>query len=428
MSDGIDYLLEEGIIHAVLGRLQSGKEAEVFIVSYGSDERVVVAKAYKDRGQRSFKNNAGYKEGRTVRSSRDQRAMSRGSSFGRAAAEDAWKSAEVEALYTLHRAGVRVPTPVMYIEGVLLMELVLGEDDGVAPRIIDTDLDAAQANAAYHDMLSQLVKILSCDLIHGDLSPYNVLWGASGPTIIDFPQIISAAHNSRAEWFFLRDAHNILSHFVAIDPTLRARSGDAEEIWRTYARRELTPDFVPQGRARPLPSRHQPRRDAPVARPQPPRGVPAPAPPTQGRVQPRPAPQRREPPPRPEPAPRPAPPARVAPTGAAQRREPPRQERSPRPVQLRPEPAPRSVPSPRGDGSPTARGPAPPVAVAAPPVVLPPATPSPVAAPIATPVAKPATAAPPFRLPFRPPLRRPAIAARSRRRSTRAFRVTRSSR
>ena len=73
-------------------------------------------------------------------------------------------------------------------------------------RLIDTTLSAEQANAAYHDMLVQLVRMLSCDLIHGDLSPYNVLWAAAGPTIIDFPQIVSAAQNSNSERFFLRDA------------------------------------------------------------------------------------------------------------------------------------------------------------------------------------------------------------------------------
>jgi RIO kinase 1 len=244
---GLEDLLSEGVISEVLGRLKSGKEAEVYVVRYGGN--VVAAKVYKDRAHRSFKNNADYKEGRAVRNTRSQRAMTRGSSFGKAATEDAWKAAEVDALYKLHAAGVRVPTPVIYLDGVLLMELVLGDDGEAAPRVIDFDLTPEQANAAYKDMLGQLVKILTCDLIHGDLSPYNVLWAATGPTIIDFPQIISASHNSRSEVFFLRDARNILGHFAQIDPSLHARSGDPQEIWRTYVRRELTPDYLPSGRA-----------------------------------------------------------------------------------------------------------------------------------------------------------------------------------
>ncbi len=244
---GLEDLLSEGVISEVVARLKSGKEAEVYVVRYGGN--VVAAKVYKDRAHRSFKNNADYKEGRAVRNTRSQRAMTRGSSFGKAATEDAWKAAEVDALYKLHAAGVRVPTPVIYLDGVLLMELVLGDDGEAAPRVIDFDLTPEQANAAYKDMLGQLVKMLTCDLIHGDLSPYNVLWSATGPTIIDFPQIISASHNSRSEMFFLRDARNILGHFASIDRSLNARSGDPHEIWRTYVRRELTPDYLPSGRA-----------------------------------------------------------------------------------------------------------------------------------------------------------------------------------
>jgi len=266
LANSLESLLEEGIIHEIHGRLKSGKEAEVFAVSYG--ESVVAAKVYKDRAQRNFKNNAAYLEGRSVRNSRSQRAMDRGTRFGQEAAEDAWKVAEANALYKLHAAGVRVPTPVVFLDGVLLMELVRGSGGEAAPRLIDSELGREEARAAYHDMLSQLVKMLCCDLIHGDLSPYNVLWAESGATIIDFPQTISAAQNSRAQFFFERDARNILGHFAAIEPSLRPRVfGDAREIWNAYVRRELTPDFVPSGEPqrfeRPPPQRreqsHQPR-------------------------------------------------------------------------------------------------------------------------------------------------------------------------
>ena len=256
-----EHLVSEGVIAEVLGRLKSGKEADVFVVRYGGN--IVAAKVYKDRAQRSFKNNSAYTEGRTVRNTRSQRAMSRKTSFGQAASEAAWKSAEADALYKLHAANVRVPTPVMFLEGVLFMELVLDAEGEAAPRLIDKDLTVAEANLAYHDMLAQLVRILSCDLIHGDLSPYNVLWGAAGPTIIVFPQIISASHNSRSEAFFLRDARNILGHFASIDRSLHARASDPGEIWRAYVRRELLPDFVPQLRSHFVPHRPRPDHQAP---------------------------------------------------------------------------------------------------------------------------------------------------------------------
>jgi RIO kinase 1 len=260
MHSVLEHLLSEGVISEVIGRLQSGKEAEVFVVR--SQGNVVVAKVYKDRAHRSFKNNSSYKEGRAVRNSRSQRAMERGSKYGKAAAEDAWKSAEVDALYKLHAAQVRVPTPVMFFEGVLLMELVRDAEGNTAPRLIDTALTPEEANGAYHDMLTQLVRMLNCELIHGDLSPYNVLWAAAGPTIIDFPQIISASHNNSSEQFFLRDAQNILGHLTRIDPTLASRRSDASEIWRAYVHRDLTPDFRPTGKPRPQ------RSFAPPARPE----------------------------------------------------------------------------------------------------------------------------------------------------------------
>ena len=260
MANSLESLVAEGILDDEITRLKSGKEADVYMVRYGG--RLVAAKVYKDRAHRSFKNNAVYTEGRTVRSSRSQRAIDKGSKFGKEAAENAWKATEAATLYKLHAAGVRVPTPVLFLEGVLLMEVVLGPEGDVAPRLIDVDLTPEEAHAAYLDMLSQLVRILSCDLIHGDLSPYNVLWAASGPTIIDFPQAVSAAHNNSSERLFLRDAENILGHFVARAPSLRSRSGDAREIWRAYVRRELTPDFMPTGKASfaPAPSHPRPPR------------------------------------------------------------------------------------------------------------------------------------------------------------------------
>src|ERR1700679_565150 len=146
MASGLEHLLAEGVITEVLARLQSGKEAEVYVVRFGG--KVVAAKVYKDRAHRSFKNNAVYKEGRVMQNSRSQRAVERGSRFGKAAAEEAWKTAEADALYKLHAEGVRVPTPVLFLDGVLLMELVLDADGNAARRVIDTDLTVAQANAA----------------------------------------------------------------------------------------------------------------------------------------------------------------------------------------------------------------------------------------------------------------------------------------
>jgi len=261
MNSQLDLLLSEGILDEVLGRLKSGKEAEVFRVRYRG--QVVAAKVYKDRLQRSFQHNVAYKEGRKVRNSRTQRAIDKGSRFGRDEAEDAWKSSEANTLQLLHRQGVRVPTPVLFYEGVLLMELVLDADGDIAPRLIEAAIEPENAGAIYRDLRSQIIKVLCCDLIHGDLSPYNVLLGTAGPTIIDFPQAISAAHNSQSEGFFQRDFENIFNFFAEHDRRLLAQRGDGREIWRAYARRELAPDYEPVMRPPPRPPPQAPRDQRP---------------------------------------------------------------------------------------------------------------------------------------------------------------------
>ncbi|SEU24727.1 RIO1 family regulatory kinase/ATPase [Stigmatella erecta] len=250
MHEALQLLLTDGVIDEVAARLKSGKEADVYIVTQGG--QYVAAKIYKERSQRNFKNNAGYKEGRMVRNSRTQRAMDKGSRFGQAASEEEWKATESEALSKLFAAGVRVPAPVMFYEGVLLMELVVDTEGQPAPRLVDATFSNAEAAEDYYrDLRQQAVRMLCCDIIHGDLSAYNILLGAHGPTIIDFPQIVSAAANSRAEFFFNRDLENLRLFFSGFAPSLKGRTGDAAEIWKAYVRRELTPDFEPSGRAAP---------------------------------------------------------------------------------------------------------------------------------------------------------------------------------
>jgi RIO kinase 1 len=271
MHAALEVLLADGVIDEVVARLKSGKEADVYIVTHGG--QYVAAKIYKERTQRNFKNNAGYKEGRLVRNSRTRRAMEKGSRFGQEAEEEAWKTAESETLSKLHTAGVRVPAPVMFYEGVLLMELVVDAEGQPAPRLVDALLTPELASEFYRDLRQQAVKMLCCDLIHGDLSAYNILLGANGPTIIDFPQTVAAAANSRAEFFFKRDLDNLRLFFAGYDQSLMGRAGDSAEIWRAYVRRELTPDFEPSGRS--VPDARGPRQGGrPGGRPFPPRERP----------------------------------------------------------------------------------------------------------------------------------------------------------
>jgi RIO kinase 1 len=254
MNESLETLLADGIIEAVIGQLKTGKEAEVWLVQHAGE--VVAAKLYKERHERNFRNNVGYREGREVRNSRTRRAMEKGSRFGQAAAEDAWKSAESDSLYKLHAQGVRVPTPVLFYEGILLMELVLDAEGHPAPRLVEAPPATPEAaQALYLDLRAQVVNMLCADLIHGDLSPYNILMSWQGATIIDFPQTVAAARNNRAEFYFRRDLDNVRNFLAGISPALGGMEGDTGEIWNAYVRRELTPDFVPKGGFRDGPRR-----------------------------------------------------------------------------------------------------------------------------------------------------------------------------
>jgi len=238
-------MVEEGLVDEVVGQLMSGKEATVYIVRCG--DAIRCAKVYKEANQRSFRNNASYQEGRKVKNSRQARAMVKGSRYGRQMQEEVWQSAEVDALYRLSAAGVRVPQPHICFEGVLLMDLVVDGDGDPAPRLNDVELGEELA-LEYHAMLiNQVVRMLCAGVIHGDLSEYNILVGADGPVIIDLPQAIDAAGNSNAAEMLERDVVNLRSYFSAFAPTLKDTQY-GKEIWARFESGLLTPELPLTGR------------------------------------------------------------------------------------------------------------------------------------------------------------------------------------
>lgn len=237
-------LVDDGLIDEVYYQLMSGKEAQVFVVS--ANNQVRCAKVYKEANKRSFKQAAQYQEGRSVRNSRRARAMAKGTKFGQREAEQAWLNAEVEALYRLAEAGVRVPTPYWFLDGVLVMELVVDEDGDPAPRLDDVAFDAETARDYHGRMMQEIVRMLCAGLVHGDLSEFNVLIDHSGPVVIDLPQAVNAAGNNNAKMMLLRDVNNMTQYFGQYAPDLLV-THYGEEIWDLFEHGNLHPNVKLSG-------------------------------------------------------------------------------------------------------------------------------------------------------------------------------------
>lgn len=240
----IQPLVDDGLIDDVVRRLKSGKEADVYTVLCG--EEIRCAKVYKEATQRSFKQAVQYQEGRKVRNSRNARAMQKGSKFGRKQQEESWQTAEVDALFRLANAGVRVPQPYICLDGVLLMELITDGDGVVAPRLSDVILTEEEAVADFETMIRNIVRMLCAGIVHGDLSEFNVLMDAAGPVIIDLPQAVDAAANNHAESMFERDVNNMTEYYSRFAPQL-AKTRFAKEIWALYEDGKLTPETILTG-------------------------------------------------------------------------------------------------------------------------------------------------------------------------------------
>ncbi|WP_457789033.1 PA4780 family RIO1-like protein kinase [Pseudomonas sp. PL-6] len=235
----IEPLVEDGLVDEVLRPLMSGKEAAVYVVRCGDELRC--AKVYKEANKRSFRQAAEYQEGRKVRGSRQARAMAKGSKYGRKEQEQAWQNAEVAALFHLASAGVRVPKPYDFLDGVLLMELVSDGQGDVAPRLNDVELHPDDAREFHAFMIQEIVKMLCAGLVHGDLSEFNVLLGPDGPVIIDLPQAVDAAANNHAFSMLERDVRNMAEYFGQFAPELKYTKY-AKEMWALYEAGKLQPN------------------------------------------------------------------------------------------------------------------------------------------------------------------------------------------
>ncbi|MBL4688883.1 MAG: hypothetical protein JKY37_30110 [Nannocystaceae bacterium] len=242
----LEPLVDMGIIQEVIRPLMSGKEAQLYVVVAGGEERV--AKVYKEANQRSFKQRADYTDGRSIRNSRDRRAINKRSRHGRAQDEAAWRSAEVDVIYRLRDAGVRVPAPYNFMDGVLIMEMITDADGEPAPRLGDLTFSPEDALNVFNRVLQEVVRMLCAGVVHGDLSEFNVLMGADGPVVIDFPQAVDPASNSGARRLLLRDVDNL--HRFLDRVTDHRRPPFAQEMWALFERNELTPETQLRGQFR----------------------------------------------------------------------------------------------------------------------------------------------------------------------------------
>ena len=245
----LEPLVEAGLVDAVMRQLMSGKEAMIFEVLCGEDIRC--AKDYKEANLRSFRQSVDYTEGRKVKNSRRARAMEKGSRYGRKAKEEAWQSTEVDALYRLAAAGVRVPQAYDFVDGVLLMELVTDSEGEPAPRLNDVVLTPEQAREFHGTLIREVVRMLCAGVVHGDLSEYNVLVGSRGsvmePVIIDLPQAVDAAGNAHANGMLARDIGNLTRYFGRFAPEL-LDTEYGKEIWSLYKGGKLYPAIELTGR------------------------------------------------------------------------------------------------------------------------------------------------------------------------------------
>lgn len=240
----LEALVREGMIDDVVRQLMSGKEATVYIVRCGEELRC--AKVYKEANKRGFRQAALYQEGRRTKNSREARAMAKGTRFGREKQEEAWQNVEVDTLYLLAAAGVRVPRPYGFMHGVVLMELLTDVDGNAAPRLNDLEFTQSLALEYHAVLMQQIVRMLCAGIVHGDLSEYNVLVDSTGPVIIDLPQAVNAAGNNNAAAMLQRDADNITTYFSRFAPAL-ATTQYGKEIWSLYERSALHLDTALTG-------------------------------------------------------------------------------------------------------------------------------------------------------------------------------------
>jgi RIO kinase 1 len=205
----------QAAIDTELGILKTGKEAEVFLVERAVDGGpgvTMAAKRYRSRKHTSFHRSAAYTEGWSTRRSRDARAVKAKSTFGREVAAGQWANSEWEALKRFWLAGAPVPYPVQIDGTEILMEFV-SVDGEAAPRLAQTRPEPELLRSYFEQLRDAMALLVQHGIVHGDLSPYNVLAAGERLVIIDLPQAVDVVGNSQGLDFLMRDCTNICTWF-----------------------------------------------------------------------------------------------------------------------------------------------------------------------------------------------------------------------
>ena len=203
-----------------------------------SGESLVAAKVYRSTQQRGFAADAAYREGDERRMSRRVRvAMAKRSTFGRQARFGRWIEREHEALALLSETGAVVPRAIALSSGALVLEWI-GDEDGAAPPLRHVRLPAESAEAVLESLLDQIRLFLTCDLVHGDLSEYNVLWWGGRTVVIDFPQAVDPRFNRSARSLLERDVRNLCRHFERYG-LVHQPERIAARLWSAWMRGDL---------------------------------------------------------------------------------------------------------------------------------------------------------------------------------------------
>lgn len=226
---------EDWLITEVLRVVKSGKEATVYCCRAhpATGATLLAAKVYRPREQRGFKNDAVYQEGRVILDKRIRRAFEKKTRKGREFQFSSWMAHEFGILSRLHAAGADVPRPYACDENALLLEF-FGDEHGPAPLLENVALERDEAEREFERVLRNLELCLAHNVVHGDLSPYNILFWNSQARLIDFPQAVDPRANRNAFSLFERDITSVCDYFarfeVHSDPERLARS-----LWERFA-------------------------------------------------------------------------------------------------------------------------------------------------------------------------------------------------